>query len=527
MAKHIIILCLLVLKIVYASALTFVQVIPMEYWCGYVGTDGNLYSMYNGSFTQMPLPGSRTVKYAAGCFNLFRVIANDGTLWQSNQYNVGMTWTQISTDSSNAAINGAAFADGYADNYIILNAADSSLSFGGVDDPDVFHSSGTVFMRPYRFTGSVKFRNGFICARGIYAVTSDSSSLYFWGPGAGTTPTSIYTFSGNGTGKILWADGSNGNAFTSATFVVIQQTAGSSYGHPLALGQGYGFWGSATAQNFTSFTDLNTQWSLGSLVKQICVNFQTTTVLDSLGEIFSTGWNVQGEVGIDTEYVNRYTYVNWPNYGWDGNPNENVVSRMAKISGATKFANIISNKFFTYYHVARDINDSCWYWGRDKTQVIPRPYLLNPTDNAAQPNALDVLQPTMFSPTSVTSSITLNWTGPTLSAGSTQNITTSTTTLTATGHPALLINASVSTDTVLYQPSTVQWAKVSGPSTPIIGSPAAMSTSISGLVNGSYVFSVTTVDNNQGTNRATVTVNVSGVVPYIGPIPAGSKLVTH
>ena len=500
--------------------MSIIDIVPMEYWCGYVGSNDTLYALY-GTMIPLPLPSARLVRKSAGCFNLFRTLATDGSLWQSQQYNAGsMSWTQIPTDSSGASINGL-WINGYADNYILLNS-DSSLSAGGTDDAFIFHSSGSVFMRPYKFSGAIKFRKALYCARGIYAVTSDSTSLYYWGAGAGTTPTSIYTFSGQGTGKIIDFACSNGNAFTSATFAVIQQTSGSAYGKPYALGQGYGFWGSATPQNFTTFTNLYSQWGLSSLVKEICVNFETTTIIDSIGNMFATGWNVMGEVGIGSEYVNRYTYVNWPNYGWDGNGGENPVTGLPQIGAGTHWEHVYSNLFFTYYHAATDINDSCWFWGRNKTAVQPRGYVLNTTDNAAQPNALDILSPSMASPFGETSIKILNWTGPTIGISGTTTLNISTTSLTATGHPALAINASNNSDTVNYHPSAWAWSKVSGPSGDVIVSPSSQTTSISGLVSGTYVYQVLTTDNNQGMNLASVTLNVSINPPIV--IPKGFKV---
>lgn len=526
-----IIFILLITSLVSKAQSPVKEAIPMEYWGGYQGSDNNLYAIYGGTITQLTLPSSRLIQKAAGCFNLFRITATDGSIWQSNQYNQGLGWTQITTDSTGATINNAGgWINGYADNYVFIKT-DSSLWFGGADDPGIFHSSGSVFMRPYKMTTtSAKFRKAIICARGVYAVSSDSTQLYYWGPGAGTTPTTIYTFSGQGTGKIIDFACSNGNAFTSATFAIIQRTFGSPYGHPYALGQGYGFWGSSVSQNFTTFTDLYTQWGLTSLVKEINVNFQTTVFLDSAGNMGALGWNVQGEVGNGIEFVNRYTYVNWPNYGWDGQGGENVVFGVQWINGGTKFVDVWSNLFFTYWHVAKDISGNLWYWGRNKTQVMAYPYYLSfsgsPSPNEAQTNGLDVLSPTMRDPFSITSSKVLNWQVPTISTTN-QNISTTTTTLTVGGHPALAINSANSTDTINYRPSTYSWSQTSGPAGAHIVSPTSKTTSVTGLTNGVFLFDIITVDNNTAINHATLQVTVSGVNSSYIPFPLGNKIIAQ
>lgn len=508
--KYIFVILFLVPSSAFSQSHLIDDIIPMEYWGGYHTSDNHLWALNFGNGIvdlTASFPGGRLVKKAGGGFNSFFVVCTDGTLWESSAYNTTLSWTQIPTDSSNATISNALWINAYEVNFVIVRS-DSSLWFGGDDAPGIFHSSGTIYMRPLQMTTTlVKFRKAIICSRGVYAISSDSLSLYYWGPGAGQTPTTIYTFGGSGTGKIIDVGASNGNAFTSATFAIIQQTSGSPYGRPEALGQGYGFWGSGTPQNFTSFTDLYSQWGLTSLVKEITVNFQTTVFVDSAGKMGACGWNVQGEVGNGQEFVNRYTYVNWPNYGWDGAGGENVVTGVQWIGTGVNFQHVSSNLFFTYWHGALDVNDSVYTWGRDKTQVQPFPIALNTTDNAAQPNWFDVLVPTMGHPFAINSTKTLNWTSPTIGISGTTAVRSISDTLTVTGHPALAINASNITDTVEYTPATYTWSKVSGPAGDHIVSPNSKSTVITGLSTGTYVYQILTVDNNQGMNLATVTLN--------------------
>jgi hypothetical protein len=511
------------------TGLTIIKPIIMEYWQQYLANDNNLYAIYQSSnVVQLPLPGGRLVADAAGCFNLGRACATDGSVWQGLQYNsltafsttAGAWWTQITTDSTNATISNAIGMFGYADNYITLRA-DSSLWFGGTDNAFIFHSSGSVFMRPFKMTtGSQKFRKAIICASGVWAISSDGMTLYNWATGSGTSPTT-YTFSGKGTGKVLDVGSADGNAYTNAVVIVIQQTAGSLYGHPYIQGGGWGLWGQTTSQIFASFTDVYSQWSLSSLVREILVNGNTIHFIDSLQNLYGTGFDVQGEVGDGFEFVNRWTYINFPHYGWDSYQ-ENPINGVVQIAVGHKFSHIYSNNYFTDYCDALDVNDSLYVWGRNKNVVLPvgpngtRTGLLDFNDNPNNSNAQDVLVPTLAHPFNQ-NILTLNWTAPTISTAN-QFITTSSTTLTVGGHPALLVNAANSTDTVNYTPSTYQWVVVSKPvgsPTPFFSNAIAQTTTVSSLVTGTYVFGITTVDSNQGTNYTTLTVTVTAPTPTI------------
>lgn len=67
------------------------------------------------------------------------------------------------------------------------------------------------------------------------------------------------------------------------------------------------------------------------------------------------------------------------------------------------------------------------------------------------------------------------------------------------------------------------WSTVSGPNTPTIASPTASSTSITGLIAGTYVFSLKVTDGNALTNTTTQTVVVnaapSGVTIFTNQVP--------
>ncbi|HEY4147479.1 MAG TPA: hypothetical protein VGM41_01055, partial [Chitinophagaceae bacterium] len=104
-------------------------------------------------------------------------------------------------------------------------------------------------------------------------------------------------------------------------------------------------------------------------------------------------------------------------------------------------------------------------------------------------------------------------TPPTVSAGSTQTITLPTNSAALSGTAAGTNGATI---------STYAWTQLSGPSTAGISSPAVIGTNVTGLVAGSYVFTLTVKDNHGLTNSANVTVNVNPAANTPPTVSAGS-----
>src|SRR5450432_2131103 len=86
---------------------------------------------------------------------------------------------------------------------------------------------------------------------------------------------------------------------------------------------------------------------------------------------------------------------------------------------------------------------------------------------------------------------------PIANAGSNQTITLPTSSVT--------LNGSGSTGTI----TDYTWTKVSGPGTPVITTPTAVSTTVTGLVAGVYVFQLS-INSGTSTSQVTITVNAAG-----------------
>ncbi len=500
------------------GSLPIQHVYPMEYWCPYLGSNNILYAYNAGNLypVPLPLPGGQTVQNVAGCFNRMMVVSNTGNLYIGGYYNADYTnWTLIPKDTLGNTINNAVNAWGYEDAYVLLRS-DGSLWLGGGDDVNVFTTSTTTFMAPIKLTpagSTLQFTSAAIESWGILAICTDGS-VYEWNAGSGTSPKHI-TFSG-GTGKALAVAIGNGNTWGNEAFAIVQQTPGSKYGHPYVWGNNSALWGSSTAQTFNTPTDLYSQWGLTSNVSEIAIGSSTMHVIDSAGNMYGAGSNVQGEVGTGVEYVNRYTYANWPNYEWDFATGENNTP-FTKIGTGVKWQHLYANAWYTFYWYAMDASGNLYSWGRGKSFILGNGYWGGFVWNPLDPNLFDVTSPTLVTPMTTPLIQYGNITLPVRGAGNNQTITTSSTTVSNTGHPLWEVNSNKSSDTLCCRYASFQWVQESGPAGATIVNPGASSTVINGLKNGVYRFRVLTTDNHNGMDTASVqiTCNLNGTAPSV------------
>ena len=494
---------------------------PMEYTVAYwdqvnhpdtlaVITNGVL----NGTILSIPLPDGEKTRVVAGMFNRLIVYGDHGNLWQSGFYNKCQTcWTPIRTDSLNTPFSSNPIKQlyGFKDTWIALRA-DSTLWYAGQDDPGIYGKMGTANFRLFKM-GSKKYVRADIGGYGVVALRSDSIHIDIWiGNGSGGGP-STYT-STIGTRKFTWISSGNGNQWAYAFFAIGQMRAGSRYGHPMVLGTNSNTWGSGgLPQAYTVFTDKYKQFGLASLAAEITTDGWSTHIIDSLGKMYGGGFDFQGQVGDDTEYVNRYTYPGWPGYQAGFEP-ANPTSTMRQIgTKGVKYTHLFTNHFFTFYNYAIDANDSVWVWGRCKSGVCAIGDELIAGDQASNhPNYRDLLVPTMVHP-AYTKLKAVNWIPPVLKGTAIQTISTGNATISATGHPALIINANRPFDTVGYRQWSAAWTNTvrpKGSAIPTIVTPTAMSSTVTGMTTaGMYIYQLITIDTNHGMNAVSDTVVVT------------------
>jgi len=480
------------------------NILTAEYRTAFLTKDSLLKSQVNASsnLTTFTLPSGRKIVAVAGGFNSYRVIAVDGTVWTN--YNDNTTnWVQASTDTLGNTVNNAWYMDARADTYIILRS-DSSAWLGGDDTLHIFHSTGGVQMKPTRLSPvGMKIKKILLGGNRIVALTT-TGDVYEWVRNSlSTTPVqktiprqAIDIFN-------------NQNDYSGCIIPDLGADQGS--GYPFVWGQSFGVWGGSVG--FTQPTSVKALWGLNTPIKAISCNWNTTHVIDINNDMWANGFNTNGEVGNGTENANQYTYPT--PYSWSFN-NENFVGPIMVQIGAgiqwKKFSP--SNTFFVFFKFAQDINGNWYFWGRDKALASSRGYLN--LQEQFYPNALDITKPTLVVPLNFIRK-TYNFQLPTIGAGNNQNLTTSTGTLSMTGHPALLINSTNTTDTLFYTVQSVLWTKVSGPAATIT-SPTNKTTTVTGLTNGTYVFQVLMTDNNGGTDTGRVQLNVAlnTIPPTVG-----------
>jgi hypothetical protein len=132
-------------------------------------------------------------------------------------------------------------------------------------------------------------------------------------------------------------------------------------------------------------------------------------------------------------------------------------------------------------------------------------WMLRQGDTTLVPSSASAVQP------AVETSATL----PSASAGSAQSITLPLNTVTLSGTATAASGTTLSTET---------WAQTSGPSTASISTPNALKSTATGLVPGTYIFSLTVKNSLGQTTSSNVTVNVV-LVPGTAPaLNAGTAL---
>ncbi|MCM5529388.1 PKD domain-containing protein [Parasegetibacter sp. NRK P23] len=99
---------------------------------------------------------------------------------------------------------------------------------------------------------------------------------------------------------------------------------------------------------------------------------------------------------------------------------------------------------------------------------------------------------------------------PTVNAGTDKSITLPTSSVTITGTASGNSGATITKTT---------WTQISGPGTAVIGNAAALSTTVSGLTAGTYIFRITATDSNGKTSTDDVSV-------VVNPAPAAEKPTT-
>ncbi|HEX9511994.1 MAG TPA: hypothetical protein VF939_15995 [Puia sp.] len=345
---------------------------------------------------------------------------------------------------------------------------------------------------------------------------------------------SVWTWGGDNRKFLL---GTSGADFRSPGRVILPQPAkdiaGASY-VSYALGvngklYGWGYAGSYMGIGTTGYAgntpvalpkDLSNDLNLPHPVIAVTTNSVSTHVILSDSTLWGWGDNATGAVG-NGEELNYANHI--PPYAWDFGPAQLLVQKPVHLAPMVhNFTHVFGGSAYVFYTYAETATGQLYSWGRNKGGVLGNGVVGASSEiMSVYPTSWDVPAVTAIDPFALTSSVLstspyclLHPEGspcneykipanksPVAKAGTDREISM----------PAnsVILDGSASHDVdgkVVYY----KWLKTSGPSGCKIISFANVSTAITGLVPGTYVFTLKVTDNGWATDTASVKIKVMG-----------------
>ena len=471
-----------------------------EYKIGYLTNTGKVYSFTNNAMQQYGPTDTTMVDVATG-FNTIAMLDEFGYVHVTTAGSFTPTSTRVSVDTSGAAFNnniavfgcGAVGGGNIRPTFCTIKS-DSTVWYWGDNQYNFFGGGRPI--KPIQLSpGGMKFKKLAMNYYKIVGLTT-SGDVYEWLLNGSTTPTQ----------KTIPRPAIDiAVTYFNAAVCIIPKTSGSQVmGYPYWWGTAFNMWGGNT-----DYTQPTEQWSLTVPIKAIGAGYHTTHYVDSLGRMYGIGENVMGEIGNNSQTVDKYTYPT--QWDWSFTTGENMVSTPTQIGAATTWKNVWGDNTLSFYKIAQDVNDSIYFWGRDKALVSGRGYLI--MQEESYPNVIDVIVPTQIHPLAAIYQ-QYNFTAGTANAGADQpSVTTSSTTLSGSATATIILaNGTVNNGQGNISPTiaSYQWTKVSGTGGTIV-SPTSATTNITGMTTGTYVFRLTVTDSFGATysDTMTVTVNIS------------------
>jgi len=448
----------------------------------------------------------------APLFNTFVILDKNHYMWRtlsgnSNNAQGNDNTVQITVDTLGNPMNDVESVYGYFFTAMCIRTDGTIWQFAGDDYKFVFGSNP-----PYDLGKPVKINQPagarfvkLAMGQNLLGLTDDGR-VFKWQVGS-TAYTQIPT---SGPAVDI------GASHYDFSIIIEQVGSAAGTGYPYWFGSENGFVGAAAGVSPSSPQALKTLWNMTVPIKSLAVTNNTIHYIDSLNRMWAIGDNPNGEIGNGIEIVNKYTYPTPYAWSW-GRGEAYTGAPPIQIGTSTTWKIVYGGPAFSYFNYAQDINDSLYFWGRNKSFCGGDG--ANQDDESIHPNIMDILKPSMRTPLSIlpTQTVVYHSTLPTVNAGSDQNIITTSTTLNGSGTP-LTLSATGRTN-YGYGIAGFQWAKLSGPSCTIT-SPTSASTTVTGLTTGNYSFQLVMTDSNTGTKADTVNVVVNTSIPIVN---AGSN----
>ncbi|HVW61257.1 MAG TPA: PKD domain-containing protein, partial [Puia sp.] len=480
-----------------------------EYKAAWLYSDGVarsfVYNTTSGHVEFMPflINGRKAVDISAG-FNVITLLDDQGYVWLNDKGTY--TATRWDKDAAGNPFDGNVSIYGYFFTYLSIRN-DGSIWYWGGDDYKFY--GGTTLAAPVKLhtPPGVKFTK--LSTGNALLALSTTGDVYYWDKGD-----SNYI-------KVPLPRPASDIAASHMGYyvaVVPDDINVSKDGWPYAWGPESKYWGSQTPAAPTAPVSIKALWNMPYPIREINANQNTLHWIDSQGDMYGMGDNANGEVGNGEEIVNHAEQYATP-YAWNWGKYGMMVMSPVKILPGTKWKHLFTGNAYVFYNYANDVNDSLYFWGRNKSFVGGDGVVNN--QEGTWPNALDVLKPTKRTPLAITPLMTTayDFTPYTLKTPAKQTIITTSTVLSATATASVLKAAGK--PNYGYTIVKYQWAQISGPNTATITSPNVLSTTATGLTTGTYIFSIQTTDNNTGTITAYDTIVVNNVGTGVPVADAG------
>lgn len=167
----------------------------------------------------------------------------------------------------------------------------------------------------------------------------------------------------------------------------------------LAIVGGYPYgWGDSHWGLNSQPISLKSLWGLTIPIVTIVGNDNTIHYIDSNGDLWGVGDNVQGEIGNGDEL--NFSIVNGPNalFAWNWGRYQRMITKPVHIIPGVKFKSICTQNSDVFYVYAQDTNSNWFSWGRNKGYVLGNNTGLSSNMAGQYPNIADQPTPAIVTP---------------------------------------------------------------------------------------------------------------------------------
>lgn len=246
-------------------------------------------------------------------------------------------------------------------------------------------------------------------------------------------------------------------------------------------------------------------------IKQIVASYLTIQLIDATNSRYGMGTNQTGNLGSGYMWpsfrTNKAGSTPTP-WAYNYQPYDGLQATWLKMPG--QWLQLRDNSSFVFYTYGQDMGGNWYAWGRGKDQSTLSGYTSQAADQSSYPDWMTIPAPRLVYPFTQTWVVdgavdTTAARKPWASAGPNQYLhgVTATQLIGSGSHQNQPTAAGVTITT------TNNWTKTSGPNTPSISSATATSPTLTGLINGTYIYRNTVTNSNAATDFQEVTLNIS------------------